>query len=263
MCIVERGDGQQEERKDHRRIDGTPQVRPLPDDECHHDRSLRRSRPAADRSRYSQPTSRQPGTARQPRCSTPSCAVGYRRLRFRWFVERTCGDSRQDRRHACGRKTPRHTDWPTLSRLRIPAHWLVLRSTVEGIPASHTSVQCGFGLLNMWRSFCEEPLAMMMDKREFLPSVIGSGARPSNRGRSCLADHAFGAIRTPAARARGADEPDWCDARSFARRHRSVSGGIVRETRRSKPCRRDQGCVSARLAGAVGAARTPLGHACH
>jgi hypothetical protein len=34
----------------------------------------------------------------------------------------------QDRRHARGRKIRRHTDWPTLSRLRIPAHWLFLRS---------------------------------------------------------------------------------------------------------------------------------------
>jgi DNA-binding CsgD family transcriptional regulator len=54
--------------------------------------------------------------------------------------------------------------------VRIPAHWLVLRSAVDGIQIA-TSVQCGFRLLNTWRSFCEEPLALMKDKREFLPSV--------------------------------------------------------------------------------------------
>src|SRR4030095_3463399 len=150
------------------------------------DRSLLRSQPAADRSRYSQPTWRRPGTARQPRCSTPSCALEYRRLRrfapvadlaaagcasvvkLRWFVERTCGDPGQERRQARGRNTPRYTHWPTLSRLRIPAHWLVLRNTVEEISVG-TSDQRGFRLLSTWRSFCEA-LALMLYMRQFPPS---------------------------------------------------------------------------------------------
>src|SRR5262249_54989683 len=85
-----------------------------------------------------------------------------------------------------------------------------------------------------------------------LAVAIGSRGRPPNRGRSCVADHTFGARCPPVARARGVDEPDWCDARPVARRHRSVSGDIVRETRRRKPRRRDQGCFSATRAGAVG-----------
>src|SRR6266542_2152596 len=241
-------------------------------------RSLQRSRPVAGRSRYSHPAWRRPGTVRQPRCSTPSCALEYRRprrfapvadlasagragvVKLRWFVERTCGDLAQDRRHACGRKTPRYTDWPTLSRLRIPAHWLVLRSTVEEISDRNVS--------RAWLPPSEHVAFVLRGTRadalhaEVLAVGGASRGRPSNRERSRLADHTFRARRPPVARAGGADEPDWCDARPFARRHRSVSGGIVRETRRSKPCRRDQGCFSARLAGAVGAARTPLGQAC-
>jgi DNA-binding CsgD family transcriptional regulator len=33
------------------------------------------------------------------------------------------------------------------------------------------SVQCGFHLLNRWRPFCDEALALMNYKREFLPSL--------------------------------------------------------------------------------------------
>ena len=34
-----------------------------------------------------------------------------------------------------------------------------------------TSVQCGFRLLNVWRSFCDEALALMIDELDFLPSL--------------------------------------------------------------------------------------------
>ena len=34
-----------------------------------------------------------------------------------------------------------------------------------------TSVQCSSSLLNRWRRFCDEALALMIDKRDFLPSV--------------------------------------------------------------------------------------------
>ena len=184
----------------------------------------------------------------------------------------------QDRRHACGRKTPRYTDWPTLSTLRIPAHWLVLRSTIEEISDRNVSPA--------WLPPSEHVAFVLRGTRADalhaeVPAVgVGSRGRPSSRERSCLADHTFGPRRPPADGARGADEPDWCDARSCARRHRSIPGGTVHETRRDRPHRRGERGFSARLVDVVldrrfdrrvrndigrthvGAARPPLVQAC-
>ena len=138
---------------------------------------------------------------------------------------------------------------PTLSRLRIPAHWLVLRSTVEEMSGRNAGAA--------WL-LPSEPLAFVLrgtgaDALHAEGPAVGVRSRggPTNPERSCVADHTFGARRPPTARARGADEPGWCEARPFARQHRSVSGGIVRETGRNEPCRGDKGCVSARLVDAV------------
>jgi DNA-binding CsgD family transcriptional regulator len=70
---------------------------------------------------------------------------------------------------------------PTLSRLRIPTHWLVLRSTVESIPDRNASPA--------WHPPSEQvaPVlrrgaALMINKRDFLPSASASEVGLRNDG---------------------------------------------------------------------------------
>ena len=82
--------------------------------------------------------------ARAVRSCTPAQAAASAGragvVKLRWFVERTCGDSgAKSAPRLWTQDALRYTDWPTLSRLRIPAHRLVLRSTGEDISDRNVS----------------------------------------------------------------------------------------------------------------------------
>ena len=92
---------------------------------------------------------------------------------LRGFVERTCVDSR-------ARSAPRLWTQNTATyglahaqrRLCIPAHWLVLHSTVGGIQHRDVGPVRSSTIWNRWRPFCDEALALISkDTLEFLPSV--------------------------------------------------------------------------------------------
>ena len=176
--------------------------------------------------------------ARAVRSCTPAQAAASAGragvVKLRWFVERTCGDSgAKSAPRLWTQDALRYTDWPTLSRLRIPAHWLVLRSTGEDISDRNVS-PAWLPRLSTWRSFCDA-LAPMLYMRKFPPSESApeAGLRIESGSVLRITPSERDALRPLAQGVPTSQIGAVC-----ASRLPSVSGGIVRETQHNTPCRR-------------------------
>ena len=176
----------------------------------------------------------------------PLCAVEYRRLRrcapvadraspgragvvkLRWFVERTCCDF--GARSGAMPVDARHRDIRIGPRQQA-AHSCALVISAQHSRGNSTSQRRSSGVSNssIRRRFCDQALALMNYKREFLPSVSGCRGRPSNRRRSCLEISRLRNDTHLHWSRRAGHEPDWCDA-PLGRRHRFVFSGAVRQT---------------------------------